>query len=612
MTTKTLSFVTATLLLTTNTFADETLQDIHITSASKSLQNIQDVTANVSVITAKEIEERGYTTVAQALHAIAGISITQNGGLGQTTSVTLRGMESKRTLVLIDGIQYNDVTGLNGAPFQHIMVDNIAQIEIIKGAQSGVWGADASAGVINIITKKASLGTHGSFHIEGGSFNTKKYGVSLSKKTNTLSIKLTQNIVKSDGYSAQQPQDKDLDSLEDDDYKNTTTSFDLGYQINGSNKIDMSHTIIDASGAYDTFANPNGIATHNTYDTFSTINFNHIDSFNEVNFYVKRSKFDRSFTAPNFSNVLKTTPYRGEVKEYGMTSNIPYAKKDFLLLGAAYKSLKQGDLIQKSFTNKAYFFTNSNHFTGLLGGDSTITESLRQDNYSAFDNKTTGKIGLKQSYKDIYLSINYGTAYNTPTLYQLYSPYGLKTLSPESTTSVDTSIAYKDLSLSYFHTNIKDMIDFDTKSFKYANTIGTSKISGIELSYETDIFSDFLFSLHYTHILKAQDQKKNDLIRRAKDDVKMALDYYGIRDLHLGIDATYIGSRTDIKFNPDFSKTELETGKYTVVNMTANYAINKEVALYGKIENLSDTKYQTVYGYATSPRAFYAGLRAHF
>ena len=139
MTTKTLSLITATLLLHTSTFAEETLQDITVISASKSTQNIHELTANVSVITEADIQERGYNTVAQVLNSIAGVSITQNGGLGQSTSVMLRGMDSKRTLVLIDGIRFNDITGLSGAPFEHLMVDNIAQIEVIKGAQSGVW-----------------------------------------------------------------------------------------------------------------------------------------------------------------------------------------------------------------------------------------------------------------------------------------------------------------------------------------------------------------------------------------------------------------------------------------------------------------------------------------
>jgi len=615
MTTKTLSLVAASLLLTTNTFADVTLKDITITTASKTKQKLASITANTTVITAQEIEERGYTTVAEALNNIAGISVTQNGGLGQATSVYLRGMDSKRTLVLIDGVRANDLTGTSGSPYADMMIDNIAQIEIIKGAQSGVWGADASAGVINIITKKATLGEHGTLYAEAGSFKTKKYGVSLSKATDTYNVKMSQHVVKTDGFSAQLPAGEDLDKYEDDRYKNTTTTFDLGYNINETNKIDFSHKIIDAHGDYDTFGNPDGLATSSTNDKFSSLQFNHVDSFNEINLYAKRSKFNREYIAPNYKGEIETTTFKGEVKEYGMTSKIPYAGSDFLLVGAEYKKFEQQDAIKKEFNNKGFFISNSNTFKNPFGKDLIFTQSLRQDNYNNFDNKTTVKIGLKNNcalVEGLNIAANYGTAYNVPTLYQLYSPYGLESLNPESTASFDVTLSYKDLTLAYFDTKIDDMIDFDSITSKYANISGTSKISGIEASYQTEIFADFLFSLNYTHLLKAEDQKGNELHRRVKDDVKLALDYYGIANFHLGVDAQYIGSRTDMKFNPDFTSSDVQTGKYTVVNLTADYQMTKAFEVYGKIVNLTDEEYQTVYGYATSPRAFYAGVKAKF
>jgi len=615
MTTKTLSLITATLLLTTHTFAEVRLQDITVVSATKTTQNLKGVTSNIDVITSQNIEERGFTTVTEALDSLAGISFTQNGGLGQSTSVYVRGMDSKRTLVLIDGIRYNDVTSLNGAPFENLMIDNISQIEVIKGAQSGIWGADASAAVINIITKEANIGTHGSVHAEKGSFNTNKYGVTISKKMEDFYVKMAHNIVKTDGFSALKPADKTLDTFEDDGYKNTTTVFNVGYAINEMNKIDISHTIIDATGDYDTFGNPNGIATHTTNDTFSSLNFNHIDSFNELNVYAKRSTFDRTYTAPDFTGTVKTTPYKGKVEEFGLNSKIPYANTDFLVVGAEYKKFKQADSIQKDFENKGFFITNSNTFKGFLGGETIISESVRHDTYSTFENKTTFKIGLKHTHDAIEgfsTSLNYGTAYNVPSLYQLYSPYGLDTLNPETTTSFDVTLAYKDLKISYFDTKIEDIIDFDSATFKYANITGTSKISGLEASYTQEIFADFLLSVNYTRLLKAQDQKGNDLKRRVADHVKLSIDYYGIKDLHLGVNAQYVGSRTDIKFNPDFSTSDVETGKYTVLNFTASYTVNEEIEVYGKIENLTDEEYQNVYGYATSPRAFYAGIRAKF
>ncbi|MGB5793950.1 TonB-dependent receptor, partial [Poseidonibacter sp.] len=140
----------ASLLIATNLYSNENLETITVTSATKSTQSIKDVTSNVEVITKDEIEERHFTTVSEALNTLAGINVISNGGIGNTSSVFLRGMSSKRILVLIDGIKVNDVTSSSGAQFEHLLINEIEKIEVIKGAQSGIWGADASAGVINI------------------------------------------------------------------------------------------------------------------------------------------------------------------------------------------------------------------------------------------------------------------------------------------------------------------------------------------------------------------------------------------------------------------------------------------------------------------------------
>ena len=170
-----LSLLLVALLSSANASQSVELDTITVTSATKAKQSIKDVTSNVNVITSEEIEERHYTTVSEALSTVSGINFTSNGCLGQATSVFVRGFDSKRVLVLIDGVRYNDVTGF-GAPFADLMIQDIQQIEVVKGAQSGVWGADATAGVINIITKSAKQGLHGFFNTEYGSYDTMKYG----------------------------------------------------------------------------------------------------------------------------------------------------------------------------------------------------------------------------------------------------------------------------------------------------------------------------------------------------------------------------------------------------------------------------------------------------
>lgn len=592
----TFSLVAAATLVASLEANPLTLDPVIVTAA-KTEQSLNTVTANVDIITSEELEEKHVTTVSEALNLLPGISTLSNGGLGKSTSVLLRGFDSKRVLVLIDGIRYNDPTGLSGAPYEHLMVSDIEQIEIVKGAQSGVWGADASAGVINIITKGAQKGLHGTLAGEYGSFNTRKYGASASYATDTYYIKASSSVVDTDGFSAQAPRGVDIDTLEDDGYRNTTTSFKFGFSINETNKVDLSHTVIDADNEADSYANPDGISNNTSRNQFSSMNFNHIDSFNELNLYAKRSSFERDY--PQGS----TKEYDGIVQEYGLTSHIPYGgQNDFIMVGADTKSFEHLNSINKKYTNRGVFATNSNTFNDRT----TLTESLRTDSYDAFENKTTGKVGIKHHLdKDLYVSSNYGTAYNVPTIYNLYGPYGSSTLTPESTKSFDASVGYKALTFTYFYNRVENMIDFDMGTWKYANIEGTSLLRGVEADYRQEVASAILLSLNYTR-LSAKDKDGIDLARRAKENLKFGVDYYGLEKLHLGLYGEYVGERYD-----DQGKTK-QTGRYTVANAIVNYDLTPSVRLYAKIDNITDKYYQSIDGYATSPRAFYAGLRASF
>ena len=614
-----LSLVAATLL-TTASFATENLGDIVVTTATNTPQKIADVTSDVEVITAEDIEARGYTTVAQALSSVAGFSIVSNGGLGKQTSVFLRGMDSRHLLVLIDGIRYNDPTSLSGAPWSDLTVDDIDRIEVVKGAQSGVWGADAAGGVINIVTKSPAEGTHASAHMEGGSFGTRKYGASLSTATKRYYGKVAYHVVDTDGFTAVAPYGEDIDRFEDDPYKNKTLDLKAGYRFDDDNRLDLTYTHIKGEGdadPYDTTLyafDPNGkYGIESTYK-FMKADFMHRDNIETLHLYAQRSDFSRYYPDADFSQ-----HFDGKTDEFGLNAKFGYHGDDFLFVGVDHKRFVHENDLDKSYNATGVFATNNNIFDGFLGGKTILTESLRYDRYSDFDNKTTGKIGIKhisEKINGLVATFNYGTAYTVPTMYQLFDPYsGNENLSPETTKSYDISVAYKAFKLTYFRNKIDDMIDYVSKfddegnwiGGNYDNIAGSSKIDGIEATYRKEIFDNVLLTANYTHLLTFEDHTGKTLARRAKDTVNLAIDYYGIDKLHIGADMQYIGERYDRA-----GKQGEQTGKYAVFNFTADYQITDNIRLYGKIENVGDRYYQTVDGYATSPRAFYAGLKAQF
>lgn len=628
------SLVASLLLATTNLFSAQSLEPITVTSATKSTQSIKDVTSNIEVITKEEIEEKHFTTVTQALNTLSGVSVVSNGGLGNLSSVFVRGMDSKRVLVLIDGIRYNDVTGTSGAPFEHLMIDDIEQIEVVKGAQSGIWGADASAGVINIITKSSKVGTHGNATVEYGSFNSKKYGMNISHKTEKYYVNGSAYETDTDGYSAQAPRYTKVADLEDDGYKNLTANLKAGYNFNDSNKIDLSHTLIDARSEYDGCGNEkwktsfggyyscsdtilqkanNSSYFSKTKDTFDSVNYNNINSFSKIDVYANSSKFNREYNdtqkytggVDNGKTLSSKNEFDGTVKELGFKTDIPYQNDNaFIILGTDYKTFEHENDINEQYNNKAIFVTNSNKFNN---GKTIITESLRKDAYDKFDDKTTGKVGIKQYvWNELNVSSNYGTAYNVPTLYNLFSNYGNKDLNPEKTKGYDFGVEYLGLSATYFNTKIDDMIDYDLNISKYANIEGTSNLKGYELAYKKAVIEDIFLNLNYT-ALDAEDSKGQDLARRAKEQVGLGVDYYGIDKFQFNVNGQYIGDRYN-----SLNKTGVETGNYTVWNSVINYEINKTFSTYLKVDNLFNKYYQTVDGYATAERSAYAGLKASF
>ena len=163
------------------------------------------------------------------------------------------------------------------------------------------------------------------------------------------------------------------------------------------------------------------------------------------------------------------------------------------------------------------------------------------------------------------------------------------------------SIGYSNLKLTYFNNKVTDMIDWNGGGYK--NLEGESKFKGYEVSYKKEIISNTLLSLGYTR-LTAEDSSGADLARRAKDNLKIALDYYGLKDFHFNVNGEYVGSRKDTDGT--------QTGKYTVWNSVVNYKVNNNLSTYLKIDNVFDKYYQTAKNYATSPRAFYIGLNYSF
>lgn len=608
------SLVASFLLATTNLFSAQSLEPITVTSATKSEQSIKDVTSNVDVITAQEIEEKHFTTVIEALNTLAGVSIISNGGIGGSSTLNLRGTSNNRTLILIDGVKFKDHSSISGTDISTLMITDIERIEVIKGAQSGIWGADAAAGVINIITKSAKDGLHANANIEAGTYNTNKYATQVSYKNRDFDLKLDALRVTSDSFSTKANYGDDLDSLEADRYENTTLNLKGNYYINDDAKIGFNIIDIDSLKEYDS-SSANDTTMKN--DSQSKIyNVNYEQTYKNHKFLLKADKSDIKRDQIGTTWGVKLTDNSTENLE--LMDNITYNEKDFILLGLGITkdeidyTKADGTKSDVSNDTKYVYMTNNNNFDKLI-----LTQSLRHDDFDNFKSKTTGKFGAKYNVNDdLSFSSNLGTSYSVPLLIQNINPWGDTNfdIEAEKSKSFDIGFDYENLKVVYFHQNVKNLIDWYDPTPRnyynndaiYKNLDGTSTFEGVEISYKRELISDLLTSVNYTY-LEAKDSQKKDLARRAKDSLKFGVDYYGINKFHFNVNGEYVGDRYN-----GANRTGRETGNYTLWNSVVNYEINKTFSTYLKVDNIFNKYYQTIDGYATAERSAYLGLKANF
>ncbi|NPA57943.1 MAG: TonB-dependent receptor [Aquificae bacterium] len=573
---------------------------------------LETATSPVDLITGEEVEEKHPFDLREIIFNRNGFAYSSNGGFGQITSVYLWGTFPRNTVVMVDGIRVNDFTTPNrSATYEHLLLENVGQIEVIKGIQSGVWGADAVGGVINIITKRPEDGLH--LKTEGllGDYNTKKAGITLSYGSEKLDFILGYYWFKTSGFSAAEPikgspdYGKRWDQLgwERDPYRNETINLKMGWNITPSDRFEAVVRTIDAVIHYDAGA---GIDAKDYDDPFG---FGLSEYFNHYNQQFYKVQYDRKFKNNSLrayfsKSVFSRTQYggyEGEYREYTVKDRIDH-RLGFVNLGFTrtdYKLYKSGGNVLDSL-----YHGNGYYITSVIKLKNTVLhQSLRHDSYSAFKDKTTWKLGVKrQVWKGLFLRGNWGTGYTVPSPDQLYNPWwGNPDLKPENSLQWDIGLEYGGFQVSYFKYSIKNLIDYDFALWKYVNIEGKTKIHGVDGSYSRFIKGINTFiRINYTY-LYGVDNDGNRLPRRPLHQIGFDGVWHPSDKFNVGISGVYVDKRKDWDGS--------QTGYYTVLNGFVNLTINKYLKGFLKVENITDKYYQTVNGYATAGRSLYAGVQ---
>lgn len=589
------------------------LQTIVVT-ADKTQEPLSETTEDIKVVSSEEIEEMGIENLKELLNYIPGALVTSNGGVGKSSSLYLRGLSNDKVLILIDGVRYYDPSNFNGPSIEHLFLNDIDRVEIIKGAQSGVWGADGSSGVINIITKPATKGAKASLFYQRGSFKTNDFKARISQSSENSFYQASFSFFNTNGVSAITPYGENPKNYERDGYLNTNLYLKGGYKSEnalfemGTNKI---YGYNKADG-YDpaTFQPDPNSRNDDTFKYSSVfINSRYSLSSHKLSLHLDKTRTKRRFLEASWG----VNRYEGRTKNIELKDDFSLYGVKFLI-GADYQQFKTlyreigGKENEVSYDSRGVFAVSKKRFNNLL-----VNLNLRYDNYRNFDDQTTGKVGFKYFFKNASFFTNYSTAYNVPNQMKILNPWGKSNpnLQPEKIDSYDIGVEYFGFKTVFFEQRVKDLIgwyDPDINSWGdeyYKNFSGKSRFKGVEISLEKAIGENFIINIGYTYI-NAKDSDGKDLPRRAKNRYSYSLTYYPSKDDTINVNGYYLGERFD-----DSRKTR-QTGKYGVTNLTLSHRFAKNFTGYFGVKNLFDKRYQEVYGYSSMPRSFYAGIKGEF
>ncbi len=592
--------------------------DEMIVTATKTLNSISDTGgSSVTVITAEDIRNSGKQSVEEVIKGTAGIDVASNGGPGTLASVFLRGADAKNTLVLIDGVPSNDPADANRAPnLANLTVDNIDRIEIVRGTVSFLYGSNASAGVINIITKKGSSTPQSFAGIEGGSYGTYKAYAGTNGQQGILNYSAGVSRLKTEGFSAVDQNNSWINPkgkvFEKDGYENTSLSGNFGLRLNDHTSLETVVRYTKANVAYD-YSGSDTSGLNQDSDQFSgrialKMNYKPLVSTLYYNVYDQ----DRSYLT---SGAL-SSKFNGHRYEIGWQGDVAVEENNTVSVGLNYQ---QESMINQNFGTYASLLDNGVGSKSIFVQDQwrlgglKVVGGLRYEDNEKFGSKTTYRVAPSYTINDTVLKFSYGTGFRAPSLYELFSPYGNTQLTAETTSGWDTGFEQKlsdrlKFGATYFRMDFDNRIDFNLSTYTYAQVAGLTKTSGVESFVEWKPIDPLLLACNYTYTSTA-DPLGSELLRRPKNKVGITGTGKLSSKLKVSTNMQWVGTRID---NGVEGKSKGQLPGYFLLNMTASYKLSDTVELYGRIDNLFNDYYEEAWGYATPGRSSYAGIKVTF
>jgi len=615
------------------------------------------VGATTTVVTGDDMERRGVGLVSEALRQVPGIAVSRSGGFGGITSVFSRGGEADYNKVLIDGVPLNEPGGTFN--FNTLTTANLDRVEIVRGAQSALFGSDAMSSVIQLVTKRGiGLGARpqGAVTIEAGGYGSVRGGAEIRGSQGRFDYSLYGGGLGTDN------------NVLNNRFTNSTFSWNSGVEFApGMSVRTVGRTEWSNAGTpgQTALGRPDLDAAFERHDTVAGVTFQH-----ERAAYTGRFTYARSTSNQISTNLNVDPPYTPQ-----LGTNVGFFQfGDFLYdlqnVLTRHRVSYQGDVRLGGLGRFAamQILTGTVDFDGeratLRDRMNNITQTPSRNNtgvslqYQAVssrlslvagvraeDNASFGTVGVPrvsasvlvhpghEAFGETRLKFNAGLGVKEPNMLESYSPsffaQGNPNLLPERTRSVDIGIEQRfardraKVEVVYFDNSYRDLvatqtINPTTGARQYFN-IGLTTGRGVELSTEVAPVPAVRISGGYTltdsEIVTSTSSSPvfaqgQPAFRRPRHHG--FLQFGWVRNaVSVDLTGTFVGSRTDSDFFALGTPVN-SVDPYAILTLSGQYRITPRIAVFARVDNLTDKEYMESFGYRSWRRTASAGVRVGF
>ncbi|EAA8845092.1 TonB-dependent vitamin B12 receptor BtuB [Salmonella enterica subsp. enterica] len=605
------TLLTALSVTAFSAWAQDTSPDTLVVTAHRFQQPVNSVLAPTDVVTREDIQRWQSKDLNDVMRRLPGVDISQSGGMGKSSSLYVRGTESRHVLVLIDGVPMARAGISNAIDIGQLPVSLVQRIEYIRGPRSAVYGSGAIGGVVNIITMSndeksqinAGMGSDG-YQTYDGIMN-KRFGDTIVTAAGAYETTRGFNIQPDSPYSG----DSDRDG-----YRNKLFWGGVQHKFNDN-----------VSGFFRGY----GYTANSDYDQGS---YGYVGGNDEAQNYTQSWDAGLQYSSGIYSSQLianyqhiKDYNYSNDLGRYAGDASLDNMEQRYIQWGNSVEvghgavsggaDWKQEKLTSSS-TTKADTYkrdTTGLYLTGQQQIDSvTLEASGREDHDEQFGWHGTWQTAAGWEFVDGYrATLSYGTGFLAPSLGQQYgatrfaSSYGPgiaanPNLKPEESrqweAGIDGLTGPLDWRLSAYHYKVQNLIDY--KDNQYVN-MKSATIKGLEWTGNiTTGPVDHHLTLQYVD--PRDDETNKVLYRRAKQQVKYELTGQ-IFELGWNMMYQYLGERYDDDYD---NNRDVKMGGLSLWDIGVSYPLTSHLTVRGKIANLFDKDYETVYGYQTAGREY--------